>query len=456
MAGENIAEQAIDPIYITEHINSSINIFNGNLELKVPVTISSNGSIEFRWQPSMSMRFKTDPIIFSPTFFNVQPNNYAILNIPTTPPMSYDVIITQNSFSANAGSSSKIQFAGEAETNRWRDILCNEMKFHIANMSNYIGSVITYHSDRSIYARRIAVSDDDWEITIDGVENIDKLIEDLRQDGGFAITHVGTLRHRNGLPFKVTEGLKQLKALGFFLSFVEGSWRCPVLLVGTYNGEIVFRDLSGNTRIDPWKGRWRWSTKEARYLNDVYKGFISKWQDPNWRGPIAEIIELYVRANTYPTVELSVLDSFTALDCLASAYSLDNVKNGYERIRQALSKGGLDNRNPPKDLYDIYDRFYKNNCPTWKRADSATILADFRHGVVHGDKNVELGKLAKWNRPKLFDDRDPNNPPVPPEIKTEAENLGLWCVEVSLLKLFGYIGHYNDRISRAQHVPMPT
>lgn len=450
-----MVEKAINPIYTTERPNSSINIYNGDLELKAPAIISSRGSVEFRWQPSISLRFKMDPIIFSPTLFNVPPGNYAILNIPTVPPMNYDVIITRRGLRENEGDVPTIQFAGIASENRWSDVLCDEIKFHVVNMSEHIGSVITYHSDRSLFARRIALSDEDWETTIDGTENIDELTEGLRQDGGFAITHAGILRHRGGLPFKIKEGIQQLEVLGLFLSFTEGRSCRPVLLVGTRNREIVFRDFLVNTRIDPWKGNWSWNPMEARYLDDAYKGFILRWKDPKWRRPIPIIIELYIRANTYPTIELSIVDSFTALDFLASAcFPGISEQSSVVKLSRILSKGGLNNQTLPMDLYSYYNSFYRKYCPSDKKADAATIITDFRNGVVHGNKSIRPGKME--NRPKIYDDGDRSNPPVPSSIKREARQLALWCVEMSLLRLFGYKGHYNDRLSRAQQIPMPS
>lgn len=384
-------------------------------------------------------------------------DGYAILNIPTDPGMSYDTIVTEKSMKMTVDHPVMVQLGGIAQESRWSDVLCDELKFHIANMSGYIGAIITYGPDRtSGYARRISLSDDEWETTIDGVKNIKELIEGLRQEGGFAITHAGVLRRKGKMPFKITEGLKQMKTLGFFLSFVVGRWCCPVLLVGMWNGEIVFRDLSGNTRIDPWKGNWSWSPKVAKYLDDAYKGFISKWKDPKLRGPIAKIIELYVRANTYPTVDLSVLDSFTALDCLASAYDpqIDKLW-GSDRILSVISKGGLTGRGPPIALYTLYDTFYKTYCPAGssKTADGATILTDFRNGVVHGNKPIKSGD--KNPRPKLDDDGDISNLPVPFDIRIEAGELGLWYVELSLLCLFGYNGRYNDRLTRVQDTQSP-
>lgn len=451
-----MADRAIEPVYTTEAPNAQIVLYNGGLELRAPNLIFGRGDMTFLWQPYMRMRFRLDPIEAANLRTLMSLNeDHAILNIPTAPPISCDVYITDKSTNVIADGPITVKLGGTTLKSRRAEADCDEIKFHIANMRDYIGTIITYGPDRSSrYARRISLNDDEWEITIDAVKNVKELLEGLRQEGGFAITHVGILRRKGRKSFKVDEGLEQIKALGFFLSFVVGRWCCPVLLVGTWNGEIVFRDLSGRTRIAPWKGNWQWiSPMDSKYLDVAYKGFISKWKDPKWREPIAKIIEFYVRANTYSTVELSVLDSFIALDILASAYSLETVNPAPERIRQTLAKGGLDTHMPPRDLYTLYNNFYSTNCPR-KIADVATILADFRHGVVHGNYPIRTGDIR--NRPKLDEDGDPSNPSVPSEIRRDAKELGLWCVEMSLLCLFKYSGNYNDRLTKAQDIPSPS
>ncbi|MGD0953286.1 MAG: hypothetical protein ABR985_12990 [Methanotrichaceae archaeon] len=448
-------EKAIEPLYATARPNDSILLFREcDLELRTPWLIFGKGKTELWWAPTKAVRFELDSIagtnehafeslVFDFLTFGSLP---AILNVPTIPPMSWDVIITKANIPLLSGNLGglirKTRLNGDDEAQ------CDELKFHIVNLDNFIGTSVMYPS-KNLWPRRIVLSDDKWEITIDGVENLEELIKGLDQEGGFAITHVGVLKQRCKKPFKVTDAIEQMGTLGNFLSFVEGRWCFPILLVGTRKGEIVFRDLSARRRIDQWKGNWRWSPMLAKYLDDAYKGFASKWNDPKWRKTVATILEFYTRANTYPTVELSVLDSFTALDRLASAYSLEEVTPASKRIRQALAKGGLNNQSPEKELYTFYEDFYKKYFPS-KSADCATILTDFRNGVVHGNRFIKPND--KWCRPKLDDDGDRSNPPVPSEIKSEARQLGLWCVEMSLLYLIGYNGLYNDRLTGVQDV----
>ncbi len=448
-----MANKAIHPIYFMDRPNVPLILFKECcLELRVPSLIFGRGSVEFRWQPSTSLHFKMDPLDAA-AFGMTKVGMKAILNISTNSPVGLDVIIDNSNLEFKAGKLPTCRLEGKANSNRWNDVLCDEVRFHIANMHQYIGSLVIYSSKRS--SSRISLSYDNWEITIDGVENLKELIDALDIEGGFAITHVGTLKHKDRVLFKVTDAVEQMRTLGFFLSFVEGRWCCPFLLVGMLNSEIVFRDLSGCVRIDRWMGNWRWSVKnDAKYLDDAYKGFMSKWKDPKWVGAIALIIEFYVRANTYSTVELSVLDSFMALDRLASAYDpeIDN-KNGSVRIYRVISEGGLIKKSLPTALCAFFDAFYKKNCLPGKNADGATVLTDFRNGVVHGNRAIR--SISNKNRPKLDDDGDVSSPPVPFEARIEAEELGLWYVEMSLLYLFGYEGEYNDRLSRAQDVKMP-
>jgi hypothetical protein len=55
----------------------------------------------------------------------------------------------------------------------------------------------------------------------------------------------------------------------------------------------------------------------------------------------------------------------------------------------------------------------------------------------------------------LDDDGDVSNPPVPTKARIEAEELGLWYVEMSLLYLFGYEGEFNDRLTKVQGIRVP-
>lgn len=298
-------------------------------------------------------------------------------------------------------------------------------------------------------AWRIVLSDDNWEFTIDGVENLKELLDELGREGGYAITHAGVLRKRDNQPFKAIEALEQIDLLGFFLSFVEGRWCHPIFLIGLKKSEIVFRDISARNRVSQWDNVWRWSPSKASDLDLAYKGFVLKWNDPRWKETIALILEFYIRANTYHVVELSVLDSFMALDRLASGYSLESVKIASDRVRQVLSRAGLDTKSPHTDLCQFFNDFYRRT-GTGKTADGATVLTDFRHGVVHGNRTIVPGNIQ--NRPKLDEDGDSTNPVLPFPLKRYAQDYGLWCAEMSLLYLIGYNGRYNDRITKEQDV----
>lgn len=451
---------AIEPIYTTVHPNDSIPLFNEyDLELRTPRLIFGRGSIELRWQPIKSARFefaltaaRTRTALIALFKLSELVGRNAILNVPACPPVSLDIRLNEHHCNIGElptcclnGLSLKTRFDGDA--------LCDELKFHIANLHDYYGTWIEYPSGASA-PRRIALSDDNWEIIIDGVENLKELLNELSQKGGFAITHVGVLRQKEKKSFKASEALEQMKQLGFFITFVEGKLCFPILLIGTLKGEIVFRDFFTEGRINQWGGYSKWSTSEANDLDHAYKGFVSKWNDlnPYWRETIALILEFYARANTYPTVDLSVLDSFMALDYLALALGIKG--NGRDRISQILAKGGLDTQSPPNDLYILYNTFYKKNSSLksckHKKADIATILTDFRNGVVHGNSLP-----SAQCRPKLNEDGDRINPPVPFEIKSEAKRLGLWCVEMSFLYIIGYNGYCNDRLNEEQDVIVP-
>ncbi|MGB4698379.1 MAG: hypothetical protein WBH08_11120, partial [Methanothrix sp.] len=423
---------AIRPQYVTDHPNDIIRLFDEqDIELRCPSQgiLFGRGGIEFRWSPNRSLHFELSNNLKRETLKLISGNwQDAILNVPTDPPISLDVLVNGSSLSLNSAEQKGTLRGLVSETRFDREILCDEIKFHIANLHNYFGNIIKYpprDSWQSSARRRIALSDDNWEFTIDGVENLEDLLKELSREGGYAITHAGVLRKRDNQPFKAEEALEQIKLLGFFLSFVEGRYCHPIFLIGLRKSEIVFRDLSARHRISQWDNNWRWSPSNACDLDLAYKGFVLKWNDPQWKETITLILEFYIRANTYHVVELSILDSFMALDRLASGYSLENVRMASDRIRQALSMAGLDTKSPHTDLCQFFNDFYRRN-GTGKTADGATILTDFRHGVVHGNGD-------KLNRPKLDEDGDSTNPVLPFPLRRYAQDYGLWCVEMSVL-----------------------
>lgn len=166
---------AIVPLYITEHANDLIPLFNEyDMELRTPTLglIFGNGNIEFRWEPNKSVHFELRPTAGINIFrLEALVGQNAVLNVPTNPSISLDVRINNHHVELNAGSTPTGHLGGLACATRFDEaILCDELKFHIVNLHDYFGKWITYPSQSSA-ARRIALSDDTWEITIDGVEN---------------------------------------------------------------------------------------------------------------------------------------------------------------------------------------------------------------------------------------------------------------------------------------------
>jgi hypothetical protein len=450
------------------HPNAPIVLFNNcDFELKAPNSIFCKGRIELRWQPSLLLHIEANPIKIKDVSEVPKLGTQAIINIPANPPISLNTRINQikidlktNECGLVDNNISTLKLAGMAIDTRNDDTFCDEIKFHIANLKGYIGRCIIYPTNEKSN-RRLVLKDGNWEINIDGVENIEKLIKELNQDGGFAITHVGILKQKGGNEFKFSEGLSKMDELSFFLSFAEGRWCCPILLFGMKHGEVTSYKLPPeNSRINPWMGNWSWSEEtQAENLEDAYWHFALKWKDPKWTETIAKVINFYIRAITYPVPEFSVLDSFTALDRLASSYDSEiEKKHGSERISSLLSHGDLISRDLPKDLYSVYHSFFNRYC-TSKKANGPTILTEFRNGVVHGNKPLipKGNRGDNRNRPKLDDDGDILNPPVPFEAMIQAKELGIWYVEMALLYLigYGYCGEYNDRLAREKGVNVP-
>ena len=91
---------------------------------------------------------------------------------------------------------------------------------------------------------------DDWVITIAETEKTDDLVGLLNRQGGFLVTHMGSIRREDGSAFSTEELDTLLHGLHYFLSFALGRWAGVALPCGfDANGNRVFEQRTGRRSI---------------------------------------------------------------------------------------------------------------------------------------------------------------------------------------------------------------
>lgn len=264
-----------------------------------------------------------------------------------------------------------------------------------------------------------------WMLEVCAVPELEETKKKLQSEGGYAVTHTGIVIRSDGKTFS-TEDVEDLitHTLRMFLSFANGSFCGIVDLRGRdHTGEFTWRHISSPI-VDPWPtGRQSWfDTMHGHVLAEVFEGFCACLNDTEKGANIERGLHWYLLGNQ--GIGFSDADTVliqAALECLAHV-QLQNGKRGRsasETIKVALVEMGI--------CVEIPD-----SCPQLKAFAQKSCLDHGPHALTEL-RNDMVHVRQKYGH-------------VPSGVHFQAKNLGLWYVEMMLLRLFGFSGIYSNRL----------
>jgi hypothetical protein len=253
----------------------------------------------------------------------------------------------------------------------------------------------------------------------------------LRNQGGFAVMHIGELTFQNSetRPAKNIESI--LRALIFFLSFCRGAWSSPILPTGyDENGQLVW-ECWNSPQGESYADTHSWVEKliGAEQMEAVFPGFMTLWSDDGWQDALIEALYWYLNSNYSPRgIDAGIILAQTAIERLCFTHSVE--KNPYlsldgftklsaaDRYRLLFASLQIPQMIPP----ELTKMTKLAAAHSWKDAPQA--LTEIRNEKVH----------PQHKKRGMFDDA-----------LYEAWTLGLWYIEMVLLRLCGYTGRYVNR-----------
>ena len=265
----------------------------------------------------------------------------------------------------------------------------------------------------------------DWELRIVPVEHRSQLVEKLRDTSGYAVTHKGTLKRRDDEGFEFDEVQPVFDGFDVFLSFLSGSASAISNASGvTKRGDVVWM-CWGSRHVSAWeRQRSCMDVTTSHEVSVLFRGFMEVFQKtPEYTG---RIIALYVSSNGNNSADLSIILSQIALEMLAIMSMDEEVSNEEKignRIATLLQKRGIDCI-VPESFCELRTLAKKHG---WQHGPHA--LVAIRNSLVHPDNKLGLISINAYY---------------------EAKQLGLWYLELLLLKLFGYEGEYASRLEPVQ------
>lgn len=306
---------------------------------------------------------------------------------------------------------------------------CDSIIFYISNFIKY-------------FDNRIFAAENDWTLTIDAIEvpgrsdNSDP-IEQVENAGGFIMTHTGILKHTDKSDFALADGIDCLQAMYFLTSFMRGAWCGPILARGiNKDNEIVWQD-GVDPRLTPWAfTHVCLDPSSSDSIEKLFRNFMMKWREEG--DAIKSLVQWYVEASLNAGgTEGSIVLVHTALELLANLTNYS--KPAYKKIRSLVKEISIDAdlNDKQENLKQIYNsNKYPLKSDKW---DGPKIFSELRNAIVHD-------KEERDHRPSLN--------MVPREAREEALELGLWYLELCILKRLGYTGQYLNRFD-LKHEKVP-
>jgi hypothetical protein len=304
--------------------------------------------------------------------------------------------------------------------------------FHLFNFKGIIGTRRTFeqHGPEYCSIEHVDLVSDDWKVEIQSLPETRDRLKRLKAEGGYGLTHIGCLKKPDGSSFLGKDAEDALVALRFFFSFTKGIWCEPICGVGF--------DASGNRVWESWsspKEAW-WSPvswfdpHHCEQLAGHFPGFMAKWKIENWREALREVIYWYLISNhSSHGIDAGIILTQAAIERLSYEYAVKHKKlmeaKGFKDLRASdkfrLLFSSLD---IPIEIPAFLSEIQKLG-KRFGWSDSAHALTEVRNSLVH----PEHKRRAEFS-----------------DAYFEAWNLGLWCLELALLRICDYSGSYSNRL----------
>jgi len=439
---------ALRPVYLFREANELIPLYKGELEIEQNKrVIQGHGDVYLKWFPYPQVEFKLFSSNLSSSFDSAE----TFLKMRGIEGL-FRVFISrfnQNSrFNETSNSTeNSIQVCGQLREpiviGSGNDLA--HIKFHLTNFHQFIGSsrsVFISEDSGKTTIERLVFEAQGWRVTIDQLETLSKILESLSSQGGYAITHVGKLEKSNQAVFAIDEAREFLEAFSYFLSFIRGFRVSPTLMVGYDASERQLWEEWSLSNSDPWKAVYSWACGlKGTSLVNAFPGFLKWWQD--WGESAKLAIFWYLQSNRNAGgVEGSIILTQAALELLAwvhlvekgsiseKAFEEKPLKYISQKINRLLEECGI-----PKDIPSEYANLANFESELDNSANNGPYaFVEIRNSITHSKPE---------NRQKFID--------TPTSAREEAYSLGLWYLELILLRLFNYNEFYSNRIPKHRY-----
>ena len=304
--------------------------------------------------------------------------------------------------------------------------------FHLFNFKRVLGARRSFDNRGASLEviEHIDLVSDEWKLELRSLWETRGRVEKLKAEGGYGLTHIGCLQRANGSSFSGKEAEEILDSLRFFFSFAKGTWCEPVCGVGFDKSDNRVWESWASPR-EPWQQVMSWfDPHHCEQLVNLFPGFMSRCGGEQWREALHEVIYWYINANhSKRGIDAGIILTQSAVERLSFEYTVKDRKliegAGFKNLRASdkfrLLFSSLGIPIAITGSVPEMEKLSKQN--QW--LDTPHALTEVRNTLVH----------PEHKKRKQLD-----------SILVEAWNLGLWYLELSIMRICRYSGTYSNRL----------
>jgi hypothetical protein len=412
--------------YRTDKPNVPITLYEGPITLRSGTDVeTADGSIELRWLPDLRIRFHIPefprlPFIGGP---GGRVGEEPSLEVPDTMEAAPALILGTEMGSHKPTSITGILNGGLQIGD---GTALHRVLFRVANFGAF--------RDRGPVLDRMVWETSEWGVTITPIDGLNDLLKEVKNVGGYIITHKIQVERPDGSAFTSDRARHVGQGLFRWLSFIRGLDVNAILPVGfDSTGQPVWQEW-GSWKLHRWKSVLSWADPHhGSDLARAFPGFMRLWSSDGWQKAIGLAIGWYVDSNRNASgLESAIVCAQMALELLAweclvgqgDAMTAEgfNRLNAPDRVRLMLAHHGI-----PLEIPATLPEMGQNGRELhWD--DIADAVVFVRNKIVHPE--------AK-HRERIFGGNG--------GLLQDAWTCALWMLELLLLRLFEYDGPYSDR-----------
>lgn len=311
-----------------------------------------------------------------------------------------------------------------------------EIKFSLLNFIDNYGKAYKYEDYLNI--GRTELKYKSYLIIFDKAPNNKSTFSDLKEQGGYGITHIGQIKRIDSKEFELNEIEKLLGNLAWIFSFVAGR-RVDINHIYTDCEEfslICYRLPS----ITSWKSIANWYPVNSREaLDEVLRCLLKLMEDDYWEKQLPRLLSQYFDGFGPSYIENRIIVIQAGLETLAWAYLVETrgilSKNKYtgpaaSKIEKLLNELNIDSGYIEMPVFKGMSYSFEHG---------PHLFTDIRNAIVHPER-----KKKELSPDQLY----------------YVWRMGMYYFELGVLAISGYKGEYSNMMldvefqsKRIQKVP---